>query len=232
MKLWIILIACGLLMLFGIFFPVAKEETVYRFNKTRLANTVLFDEPQAASSAEKPAGSWEMKPAVMTPVSLEFSLLIPKIGVNSLVFPGIDSGSEADYLPVLKKGVAQALGSSFPDEQGIVYLFAHSTDSFWHVRDYNAVFYLLPKLQKEDKVYIYYKQKKYIYKVVDKKIIDQDKINDELRVLSGNNLVLQTCWPLGTTLKRLFVIAIPIKSGEAIPSRLPRPDFIGPRNDK
>jgi hypothetical protein len=39
-------------------------------------------------------------------------------------------------------GVAHAKGTVFP-HKGNIYLFAHSTDNWWNVGRYNAVFYLL-----------------------------------------------------------------------------------------
>jgi len=43
-------------------------------------------------------------------------------------------------LPILQKGIAHAQGSVFPGMQGNIYLFAHSTDNWWNVGRYNAVF--------------------------------------------------------------------------------------------
>ena len=99
------------------------------------------------------------------------------------------------------------MGSVLPNEFGPVFIFAHSTDSFYNIGAYNAEFFLLNKLLAGDEAIIFYKDKKYKYKVIDKKVVEADDISAEVKKLTGSHLVLQTCWPPGTTLKRLLVIA-------------------------
>lgn len=145
----------------------------------------------------------------ITPVDKDFGIVIPKIEANTKIYPNIDPFNPAEYLPVLKKGVAHAKGSSFPRQGKKIYLFAHSADNFYNVGKYNAVFYLLDKLQKNDEVDIFYKDNLYRYKVINKEIVSPseiDYLNDENKEI----LILQTCYPPGTTLKRLIVTASPI----------------------
>ena len=148
---------------------------------------------------------------ILIPKDTDFSILIPKIGASSLVTPNIDSDNEDEFIPALQKGVAHAKGTVFPGMKGNIYLFAHSTDNFWNIGRYNAVFYLLKDLSFGDEVTIFFENRRHNYVVTDSKIveaedvsalIDSQKINDE-------NLILQTCWPPGTTWKRLIVLAKP-----------------------
>ena len=110
------------------------------------------------------------------------------------------------YLPVLKEGVAHAKGTGFPGGGRNIYLFAHSTDSFLNFRQYNAVFYLLGKLENGDEIDIFYKNSLFRYEVIEKKVVFPEAIHyldsDEEEILT-----LQTCYPPGTTLKRLIVRA-------------------------
>jgi len=65
----------------------------------------------------------------------------------------------------------------------------------------------LGKLTDGDEIYIYYNNQKYTYKVVDKKVVDPSAVFYLGKNGRGNTLTLQTCYPPGTTLKRLVVIA-------------------------
>lgn len=181
-----VLIIFSFLILFFTYGPVAKEEVVY----------------QARQALAKKAEAKEIEPP-----NYEFSIVIPKLSVAAPVFASVNPFDEKEYLPVLQKGVAHAKGSALPGRFGNTYLFAHSTDAFYNVGKYNAVFYLLGKLEKGDKIYIYYNNQKYTYEVTDKKVVSPKEVSYLARSGRGNTLTLQTCYPPGTTLKRLVVLA-------------------------
>jgi len=143
----------------------------------------------------------------LVPEDPAFSIVIPKIGANARIIPQVDASDENIYLPVLQKGVAQAAGTSFPGEGGHIFLFAHSTDYFWNVGSYNAVFYLLHKLEAADEINLFYQGKRYVYQVIEKKIVDPSEVEYLTRKTNKEFLTLQTCWPPGTTLKRLMIFA-------------------------
>ncbi|MBI2074672.1 MAG: sortase [Candidatus Levybacteria bacterium] len=151
------------------------------------------------------------KEQVLIPKDTNFSIVIPKIGANSQVFPNIDSSNENEFLPILQKGVAHAKGTVFPGKKGNIYLFAHSTDNFWDVGRYNAVFYLLKDLTIGDEVVMFFENNRYNYKVSETKIVDSNDVSSLVNSQKQNQetLILQTCWPPGTTWKRLLVIAKP-----------------------
>jgi len=149
---------------------------------------------------------------IMIPKDTNFSILIPKLGANAKIFPNIDPANEDQYRAVLKEGVAHAAGSVFPGIPGTIYLFAHSTDNFWDVGRYNAIFYLLKDLDKGDSITLFYNNKRYDYQVSDKKIVDANDVSYLVNSQkSETQLILQTCWPPGTTWKRLMVFARPIE---------------------
>ena len=145
---------------------------------------------------------------VLIPEDPNFSVVIPKIGANARVVSNVDTSNEREYAEALKKGVAQAQGTAFPGEGGHIFLFAHSTDYWWNVSTYNAVFYLLGKLVKGDDINIFYKGERFMYRVVDSKIVDPSEVEYITRKTNEEFLTLQTCWPLGTTFKRLLVFAV------------------------
>lgn len=150
---------------------------------------------------------------VLVPPDTNFSVVIPKIGATAKVFPNVDPNNPQVYLPILLKGVAQAKGTVFPGMQGTVYLFAHSTDNWWDVGRYNAVFYLLKDLKPGDNIIVFFEGKRYDY-TVDHSVIGD--ASDVSYMMNSHNtaqqLVLQTCWPPGTSWKRIFVVALPKES--------------------
>lgn len=148
------------------------------------------------------------KEQVLMPIDTDFGILIPKIGANAKVYPNIDPTNKEGFLPILQEGIAHAKGTVFPGMQGNIYLFAHSTDNWWNAGRYNAVFYLLKDLIPGDEVIVFFEQVRYDYVVTEKLVTDDTYVD----LLSGEQkgqqrLVLQTCWPPGTSWKRLFVIA-------------------------
>lgn len=150
------------------------------------------------------------KEQVLTPIDSVFSILIPKIGASARIFPNIDPSNSNAFLPVLRYGVAHAKGTVFPGQAGNIYLFAHSTDNFWDVGRYNAIFYLLKDLTPGDDVVIFSQNVRYNYKVTKIGIINSEEVSFITRAQTGKELlILQTCWPPGTTWQRLLVFAEP-----------------------
>lgn len=142
---------------------------------------------------------------VLVPEDPEFSLVIPKIGANAKVVKNVNAASEQEYLDALKDGIAHARGTGFPGEGGHIFLFAHSTDYIWNIGSYNAVFYLLYKLEIGDEINMFYEGQRYAYEVKEKVIIEPTDVEYLTRRTDYELLTLQTCWPPGTTLKRLII---------------------------
>lgn len=145
----------------------------------------------------------------LTPVDPNFSILIPKLGANAKVISNVDTVNENVYLDVLQQGVAHAAGTALPGQGEHIYLFAHSTNTFSNVSRYNAIFYLLYKLEEQDEVNIYYNGIRHKYHVTGKIIVDPSETQYLTRKTDTETLTLQTCWPPGTVAKRLLVFAEP-----------------------
>lgn len=145
-------------------------------------------------------------------VETDFSIVIPKISASAKVIPNVDPANEEEYRQSLKAGVAHAKGSSFPGGNGTIYLFAHSTNTLANVSVYNAVFYELKALEPGDKIIIFFAGQKYIYQVLEQQTIEANDISwlTDQSAENEQKLVLQTCWPPGTSLKRLIVVAKPV----------------------
>ena len=141
--------------------------------------------------------------------AVEFSVEIPSLGVFSKVIKDVDPFNQDEYREKLKEGVAHAKNSSLPGESGTVYLFAHSSDVPWRITRYNTAFFRLGEVKIGEKIIIRNDGSEYEYKVYDKKEVWPDQVQ-YLTEPQGDILILQTCAPVGTALRRLLVFAKPI----------------------
>lgn len=170
-------------ILIKIFFPSSKAEIVYQLSK-----------------------SLPLKEEIK-PVNSDFSIVIPKIRVNANVVKNVDPFDSRIYQKALTQGVAHAKGSGLPGFPGNVFIFAHSAINWYQASQYNSIFYLTNKLEPGDEIFIYYKGSKYRYSVTEKKIVAASEINYLTNNLNTTSLTLMTCWPPGSNLNRLIILA-------------------------
>lgn len=181
--------------------PIFLAELNYRLNKAS---------PSEIKFSRFGQLLWLDKKGILSPADWDFSLIIPKISLNTIVKSSVDLSHEEDYQAALKTGVAHAQGTALPDEHGTVYIFGHSTDYPWNISSYNAHFYPLKYLDEGEEVIVIYQGKNYLYRVEKRKIIEARELEYLVSQNNEDKLILQTCWPPGTTWKRLIVVASPI----------------------
>ena len=152
------------------------------------------------------------KDKILIPPDPNFSIIVEKIGASAPVIPSVNASDKATYDQALKRGVAHALGTAFPGQPGVSYLFAHSTDTIFNVPRFNAVFYLLKDVEVGDRVVVFFNGRRFDYIVTERKITPPEDVSYFTMKTEEQILVLQTCYPPGTTWKRLLVIAKPAAS--------------------
>jgi sortase A len=184
-KAGIALIALAVTIALATFWPVILEELGYT------ARQVL-----------------PVQTAQITPLDTDFGIVIPKLGANAKVIPDVDPYNSRAYQIALTKGVAHAKGTGKPGQPGNVFLFSHSSVNFYEATRYNSIFYLLTKMEAGDEVNLYYQGTKYTYTVVTKQIVPATSVQ-YLKAMQKDRqtVTLMTCWPPGTTYKRLIVVA-------------------------
>ena len=192
------IIAFAIIGIIFSFWPIVQSEIAYRFGSK---------DNQDVSKFAGIIGQSQAKELGLDPY---FSIFIPKIDAKAKVIPNVDSGSPKSYLAALSEGVAHAAGTNFPGQGKTIFLFSHSTDSPINIVRYNAVFFLLRKLEKGDRVIIYFLGQEHVYVVTDRFVTDPADTSWLKDDGSGERLVLQTCDPPGTSWKRLIVVARPI----------------------
>jgi len=143
----------------------------------------------------------------ITPVNTDFSVIVPKVGINAPVIANVNPGKEEEYDTALMEGVAHASTSFLPDQNGTVFLFSHSTNYEWYVKDLNAVFYAMKNVEEGDWIVIMYQNTRYTYKVTKKEVVKPTDTSYLNPTIGNRTLILQTCWPPGSTTERLLVFA-------------------------
>jgi sortase A len=183
-----IFIALALFVPIKTYWPVLKAEVIYQVTKK--------DNQKINNELVK-----------ITPVDSRFSIIIPKINANAKVVRNVNPYQPKEYQKALTQGVAHASGTATPDQNGNVFIFAHSAINWYQANQYNAVFYLLNKLKSGDDITLYFENIPYNYSVDEIKFVSPTEVDYLSTNLNTNQLTLMTCWPPGTTLKRLIVVA-------------------------
>ncbi len=125
-------------------------------------------------------------------------LIIQKIGVKVPIVEGENESA-------LNRGAWHIPGTAYPDNGGNTVISAHR---FQFLPPNNKTFYLLDKLDLNDKIVIFWRGVKREYNV--SKIFEVD--NDDLSVhenTDNEQITLYTCTPLFSTARRLVIIGQP-----------------------
>ncbi|EKD87404.1 MAG: hypothetical protein ACD_36C00096G0004 [uncultured bacterium] len=203
-KFGLALLALALGGLTGPMLPAIRLEANYAYNQ-------IFSKPKEQSLPKSVPVLFDPlkieNGSIISPINTEFSLIVPKIGINAPVIPAVNPANPGEYLEALQKGVAHSSTSFFPDQNGTVYLFSHSTNYDWFVKDLNAVFYLIKNLEEGDLIVLFYKGNRYTYRLREKQVVSAKSVSYIAPQQGGKRLILQTCWPPGTTTERLLIFA-------------------------
>lgn len=139
----------------------------------------------------------------------QFYLTVPKLKIDNALVKTNSTELSPDGF------IGHYNGSALPGEAGTSYLYGHSVlPFFYNPKNYKTIFSKLNVLSKDDEVYITYNNIKYKYKVVSSKQLAIEEVrpleNKRPAYLNESSLVLMTCWPAGTKLKRFEVVAVKV----------------------
>ena len=185
---------------------IAAKNFHHKIQITDSAITSKSPAPEKTNSFD--LSNWLSQRGIVSIPDNNFSLIIPQININTKVIPSVDLADQGAVKEALKTGVVQARDSSSPGQPGTISIFGHSTNSLWNIKLYNAIFYSLKEVKKGDEIIIIYKGKPFIYQVEKKEIVSADDLQYLVNPWGEEKLMLFTCWPPGTTWKRLLIIAI------------------------
>ncbi|MEN9389721.1 MAG: hypothetical protein RLY61_805 [Candidatus Parcubacteria bacterium] len=142
-------------------------------------------------------------------VPRHFYLTVPKLEINAALVKTNSTDLSPDGF------IGHYNGSSLPGDGGTTYLYGHSVlPFFYNPKNYNTIFSKLNMLTKDDELYVTYNNIKHTYKVVSTKQLAIGEVkpleNKRPAYLNESSLVLMTCWPAGTKLKRFEVLAVKV----------------------
>lgn len=187
------------------YFVDFKGEPVQKISSSAKVTPTPSPKPTTRKTP-KPIIDNLQNPSNLPELALNFSdneLTIEKIGITAPIQWEVP---EQDILKSLASGVAQYKGTSLPGNGGNIFITGHSSNYFWIQSDYNHIFALLDKLESGDRIEVSRKNKKYVYEVKESKTVNPDNV-EVLENTPKETLTLMTCWPIGTSINRLLVLA-------------------------
>ena len=220
----------GFLLTFAIIFAISFA--VMNFSSVRsLAEFYIFGEQKAQAVAEAveskkeevllpPQGAKklvkkEFPPLEIDVMPMDFRLVIPKIGKNvplvnmsdKYISEDLWGEFENEVQNALRDGVVHYPGTAKPGQTGNVFFTGHSSYYPWDSGNYKDVFANLMQLEVGDEYIVYYQQEKHKYRVNEKKEVRPTEVGVLEQPTDKKLSTLMTCWPLGTTLRRLILVA-------------------------
>lgn len=135
------------------------------------------------------------------------TLVIPKIGVETpIVIPR--NNSKSAILASLEEGVGLYPGSVNPGVSGRSIILGHSSLASWYRGGYATIFSLLPNLQPGDEVIVFANGERLTYEVYDSQVMSPQAVNSFVnQPVQGHEIVLITCYPIGSASQRNVVSA-------------------------
>lgn len=145
----------------------------------------------------------------------ENRLIIPKLDINvPIVVPTNEDlikedwkALEEDIQTALQDGVVHYPGTARPGQAGNFFVTGHSSYFPWAPGKFKSVFARLGDLKVGDEYWVYYGGDKHRYVISEKKEIVPSDVTVLDQPISKRISTLMTCTPVGTTLRRLILIA-------------------------
>ena len=144
---------------------------------------------EKANSYHKKANSYHTIIKKQIPIII---IKVPEIGLSAMVVSGTQPAQ-------LKKGPGWYPNSALPGKTGNVAIAGHRST-------YGAWFRHLDRLEKGDRIFLFYQNKHFIYRVEKVFLVEKD----DFSVIEPTNyqaLTLTTCHPLNSASQRLVVRA-------------------------
>lgn len=196
-----------LLSLVGVFIIVY---TVTNFES--LKNLIFYKYYSDYGSTEESANT---NSTAETVVSNNRNLSLESIDDNSIYIKSISVSAPIAWdvrnesllvAKNLENGVIHLNGTAHPGEIGNVFITGHSSNYLWAPGKYKSVFSLLNQLVVGDLVQIKYKNKDFLYKVSQARVVKPTDLS-VMDATDDSVLTLMTCTPVGTSLNRLIITA-------------------------
>ena len=214
-------------MLFGILFVGMNYESFWKILQSRLdplgqtelvqnlrheVDDALQSTLHAPTIAAKEGDLLSHLPFVGPPVN---RLIIPKLGLNvPIVAPPNTNllkqdwtALEEDIQTALQDGVVHYPGTAVAGQAGNFFITGHSSFYPFMQGGYKTVFARLHELNVGDEYWVYFRGDKHRYVVQTKDEVKPSDVKVLDQPLDQRLSTLMTCTPVGTTLRRLVIVA-------------------------
>jgi len=136
-----------------------------------------------------------------------FYITIPKLKIENAIIE-----TESETLNP-EDSLGHYPGTALPGENGNSFIFGHSVlPWFFNSNNYKTIFSTLGKLEPGDEFYITYNNQEFTYVVESTEELAPEEVDPladiKPKYLNESTVVLMTCSPPGTKLKRLLVNAV------------------------
>jgi LPXTG-site transpeptidase (sortase) family protein len=135
-------------------------------------------------------------------------LVIPSLGIDVPIVIS-KSDNEAAMQKDLERGVIYLPGSSKLNQNGTMVILGHSSAYPWYKGSYGSIFALLNKLNVNDQIIVFAKDKQYVYKVLGKEIRAPKDLVFQMQE-NEPVLYLVSCWPVNTAWKRIVIKTVQV----------------------
>jgi len=129
-----------------------------------------------------------------------------RIPALKLTAPVVWSKNADNIEDDLDEGVIHYPGTANPGEDNNSVVTGHSSFWSWSDTKYGTVFALIDQLKKGDKIFVDYTGTTYVYEVTDTDITDPFDLS-HFGATDDAQLTLMTCYPIGSTAQRYYVIS-------------------------
>lgn len=141
-------------------------------------------------------------------------IIIPSIWIDTpIVWTQVkdyDAFINWDFSSEMEQWIVKYPTSPNPGEWWNTFIFWHSSQEYRKHNKYGTVFRNLPSLSAWDEIQVVWQGKLYTYKIMASEVVSTKKVNDTYQQFSNlkkESITLMTCYPIGTTQKRLMVYA-------------------------
>ncbi len=177
----------------------AQYRAIYGYNRQQNLTQDVSVDP-VINTYQLPSDSSVAKAAEPTELNID------KLGISAPIIL-VNSVADSVILNALKNGVVLYPGSALPGQPGTTVIVGHSSSNPPWTK-YSAIFSQLNKLAPFDIISISYQGQTYYYRV---KAIEHGSVQQLLDKGLAGDLVLSSCWPVGTDRGRIVVVANLIK---------------------
>ncbi len=141
-----------------------------------------------------------------TKAASNMELCISSLNIQGSILP-YEGKSLAKVTPLLKNSIVWLQNGAELGGWGNVVLFGHSSDYPWDRGPYKDIFGNIHSLKNGDEIAIISNEQTFVYTVQDNRVVSARNISVIENTPNTKSLKLITCWPKGTSLKRLVVSA-------------------------